>query len=195
LVARAAKLTKLQQEKLSAVLSAAEQRTSARLAVTVVHTSDKYPLYPILYGALAGMAVLGALALLLPWLDLRMGFYIAAGSFVAVSLLFEWMWLRLKFIPKHAKHWESWELAHRSFAARILAQNDRKTGILLFVSMGERYVEVVTDRDVDRHVPQSVWDAIIKDFTTAAKKSRAGDGLIAAVEAATRVLEQHYPKA
>jgi putative membrane protein len=96
-------------------------------------------------------------------------------------------------VPRHAKHWECWELAHRSFASRVLAQTDRKTGILLFVSLGERYVEVVTDRDVDLKVPQSAWDAIIKDFTAAAKQKRLADGLVAAVEACTKVLETHYP--
>jgi putative membrane protein len=75
----------------------------------------------------------------------------------------------------------------------VLAQSDRKTGILLFVSLGERYVEVVTDRDVDLKVPQPVWDAIIKDFTAAAKQKRLADGLVAAVEACTKVLETHYP--
>jgi putative membrane protein len=54
-------------------------------------------------------------------------------------------------------------------------------------------VEVVTDRDVDLRIPQSVWDAIIKDFLAGAAKGRLGSSLIAAVEACTKVLEQHYP--
>ena len=107
--------------------------------------------------------------------------------------MFEWLPLRLLLVPRHAKHWECWEMAHRSFAARVLAQTDRKTGILLFVSLGERYVEVVTDRDVDLHVQQSTWDAVIADFTRAAKQGRLADGLVAAVDACTKVLETHYP--
>jgi putative membrane protein len=193
LVARAAKLSLKQKRLLATALADARGRTSARLALTVVYVSDKYPLYSLVYGALAGIAVLGALALGWPNLPLRDGFYAAVGATIVVTALFDIMPLRLKFIPRHAKFWECWELAHRSFAARILAQNDRKTGILIFVSLGERYIEVVTDRDVDRHIPQSVWDALIKDFTTAAKRRRIGEGLIAAVENATKVLEQHYP--
>ena len=54
-------------------------------------------------------------------------------------------------------------------------------------------MEVVTDRDVDLKVPQSAWDAIIKDFIAAAKQKRVSDGLIAAVDACTKVLEKHYP--
>ena len=193
MVARAANLSKEQHQRLTAALSDAEKRSSARLALAVVHVSDKYALYPLIYGALAGLAALGGLAIFQSALSLRIGFCVAAGVFVAVSLTLEWLPLRLLFIPKRAKFWECWELAHRSFASRVLAQNDRKTGILFFVSLAEHYVEVVTDRDVDRHVPQSVWDAIIKDFAAAAQKNRIGDGLLAAVEAATKVLETHYP--
>jgi putative membrane protein len=192
---RAIKLSTEEHEKLRQALADAERRTTARLELTVVRASDKYPLYPMLYGGMAALAALGALAVFAHGLSLRSGFYISAGVFAAVSLILEWLPLRLMLIPKHARAWECWELAHRSFASRVLARNDRKTGILIFVSLGERYIEVVTDRDVDRHIKQDVWDGLIRDFTTAAKEKRIGEGLAAAVETATKVLEGHYPKA
>jgi putative membrane protein len=191
---RAAKLNKEQQQHLTAALSDAEKRTAARLALTVVRVSDKYALYPMVYGAALGLAAVTVLAALMPSLPIWIGAGVAVGGYLLGSALLEWLPLRLALIPKHAKLWECWELAHRSFASKVLAQNERKIGILLFVSLGERYVEVVTDRDVDLHVPQSVWDAVIKDFIAAAKKNRIGDGLIAAVESCTKVLETHYPK-
>ncbi len=182
-----------EQKRLSAVLAEADKRTAARFELVMVPVSDRYTLYPLIYGAVVGLTVLGALALFWPELTLRTGFLAAAVAFAASSFLFEWLPLRLMLVPRHAKHWECWELAHRSFAARVLAQTDRKPGIVLFVSLGERYVEVVTDRDVDLRVPQGTWDAIIKDFTRAAKQKRLADGLVAAVEACTKVLETHYP--
>jgi putative membrane protein len=186
-------LSRDERARLHAACEAAEKRTSARFELVTVPVSDRYALYPIVHGAVVGLTALGALALFWPELSLRMGFLAAAGAFAASSFLFEWLPLRLMLVPRHAKHWECWELAHRSFASRVLAQSDRKTGILLFVSLGERYVEVVTDRDVDLKVQQSTWDAIIKDFTAAAKQKRLADGLVAAVEACTKVLATHYP--
>jgi putative membrane protein len=182
-----------EQKRLSAALAEADKRTTARFELVTVPVSDRYALYPLIYGAAVGLAVLGALALFWPELTLRIGFYAAAGAFAVSSFLFEWLPLRLLLVPRHAKHWECWELAHRSFAARVLAQTDRKPGIVLFVSLGERYVEVVTDRDVDLKVPQGTWDVVIADFTRAAKQKRLADGLIAAVDACTKVLATHYP--
>jgi putative membrane protein len=187
------KLTQAQRKALQDACGAAEARSRARLAVVTVPISDRYTLYPLVYGGLSAVAVFAGLALFWHTLPLREAFFITAVIAAGFAFLLDWMPLRLMLVPRHAKNWECWELAHRSFASRILAQTERKTGIALFVSFGERYVEVVTDRDVDLRIPQSTWDTIIKDFTATAKQGRVGEALLAAVEACTKVLEQHYP--
>ena len=187
------KLSHDERVKLHEAVEAAEARTSARLSVVTVPVSDRYALYPIIIGGIAALAVFAGLALFWHKLPLREAFFITAVVCAGVTFLMDWMPLRLMFVPRHAKNWECWELAHRSFASRILAQTERKTGIVLFVSLGEHYVEVVTDRDVDLKVPQAVWDAIIADFLAAAKAGRLSEGLLGAVEACTKVLEEHYP--
>lgn len=191
---RARFLSRDEQQRLNAALEDAKRRTDARLALTVVRMSDKYALYPPLYGALFGLLVLTLTAVFMPGEPLWVGACAGVGGYLVAALLLEWLPLRLAVIPKRAKFWECWELAHRSFASRVLAQNERRFGILFFVSLAEHYVEVVTDRDVDLHIPQSVWDAIIRDFAVAAKQKRLGEGLTLAVEACTKALETHYPK-
>ncbi len=189
------KLSSDERAKLHVACQAAEKLTSARLAVVTVPVSDHYPLYPLAYGGIAGMATMAVLATFFHHMPLVEAFFITAVVAGVVTFAMDHMPLRLMAVPRRAKHWECWELAHRAFASRILAQNDRKTGILFFVSFGERYVEVVTDRDVDRHIPQSVWDNIIRDFTAAAKQGRLGEALPAAVEACAKVLAEYYPPA
>ena len=179
--------------RLHTACEAAEKRTKARFELVTVPVSDRYASYPLLYGAAAGLTALGALALFWPEFSLRAGFIAAAAMFAAVSLVFDWLPLRLLLVPKHIKHAHARSLAHHAFAARVLAQTDRKPGIVLFFSLGERYVEVVTDRDVDLKVPQGTWDTVIADFTRAAKEGRVADGLVAAVEACIKVLVTHYP--
>ena len=187
------KLTHEERRKLQDACGAAEARSSAHLALVTVPVSDRYALYPLVYGGITAVAVFAALALFWHRLPIREAFFITAVIAAAVTFLLDWMPLRLMAVPRHAKNWECWELAHRSFAARILAQTERKPGIVLFVSFGERYVEVVTDRDVDLRVPQSTWDAIIQEFLAHAKRGRVAEALLSAVEACTKVLEQHYP--
>jgi putative membrane protein len=187
------KLTHEERRKLQDACGAAEARSSARLALVMVPVSDRYALYPLVWGGITAVAVFAALALFWHHLPLREAFFITAVLAAAVTFLLDWMPARLMAVPRHAKNWECWELAHRSFASRILAQTERKPGIVLFVSFGERYVEVVTDRDVDLRVPQSTWDAIIKEFLAHAKQGHVADALLSAVESCTKILEQHYP--
>jgi len=187
------KLSSHEREALHAATTSAEKRTSARIAVVTVPVSDRYGLYPLLFGAIVGFIVFTALAGFVPHLALREAFLITAAIAAVATFSLENMALRLMIVPRHAKNWECWELAHRAFASRILAQNERKTGICFFVSLGERYVEVVTDRDVDLHIPQSVWDAIIKTFLAEAKQGGVGTALPKAIDACARALEPYYP--
>ena len=187
------KLSSDERMKLHAAIETAQARTSARLAVVTVPISDHYKLYPLVYGGMTAFVAGAILATFFRHMPLREAFFLVAQAAAVVTFLLDIMTLRLAVVPRRAKLWECWELAHRAFASRILAQNDRKTGILVFVSLGERYVEVVTDRDVDRHIAQSVWDAIIKEFLAEAKAGRVGTALPKMVEASAKVLEQYYP--
>jgi len=187
------KLTLEEHKKLSQACSAAEARTGARLALVTVPVSDHYRLYPFVYGGIAAVTVFVLLALLLPHLPVRAAFVITAAAAAYVMFMLEWMPLRLMTVPRHAKSWECWELARRAFAAHILAQAERKPGIVLFVSFGERYVEVVADREVNSRVPQAAWDAIVAEFLAHARQGRTAHALLTAVESCTKVLEQHYP--
>lgn len=189
------KLSDIHRKALQEAQAAAEKRTSARIAVVTVPISDRYPLYPLVFGGIAAFLIFSLLAIFYPHLALREAFFVTAITAAAGTFLLDIMKLRLWLIPRSAKNWECWELAHRAFASRILAQNDRKTGICFFVSFGERYVEVVTDRDVDLHIPQSVWDQIIKDFLAEAKQGRVGEALPKAIDACAGVLAQYYPPA
>ncbi len=182
-------------KRLSAALAEGAKRTSARFELVSVHVSDRYALFPLVYGAIAGLTALGVLALFWPELSLRSGFLIAALAFAAVAFLLDWLPLRLMSVPRRIKQAHARDMAHRAFAARVLAQTERKPGIVFFVSLGEHYVEVVTDRDVDLKVGQATWDAIIKEFAAAAKQKRLADGLVGAVDACSIVLKQHYPAA
>jgi putative membrane protein len=61
------------------------------------------------------------------------------------------------------------------------------------VSLGERYVEVIADRDIHARVAEGTWNKIVADFITAVRAGRLADGFIAAIEACGRVLETHCP--
>jgi putative membrane protein len=188
-------LSPADHERLRASTAAVEARTHARFALVVVPLSDRYLLYPIVYATIASLAVGAVLALVSPHLEFRSGFIIEAAIFVALSLLIDWFPIRLMLIPKRIKHSHTRAFARAEFAARILGSHEPRHGIVFFVSLGERYVEIVADPNLHALVGEEAWSKIVADFVVAAKSGHLADGFIAAIERCGTILEGHYPRA
>ena len=186
------KLSQQERQRIDAASAAAEARTQARFVSVVLPASERYTLYPPLWGAMIALMAGACLALAKPELSLRLGILIEAAVFAAFALAFDWFALRLLLVPKRVKHEHARNLAHREFAARILAPG--REGILFFVSLGERYVEILATREIHARVGEAAWNAIVVDFTAAAKAGRIADGAVAATEACAGHLAAHFPK-
>ena len=187
------KLTAAERERIQAAIAAAERNTHARLAFTVVPVSDRYLLYPLLWGALLALLVGGGLAIALPHLALRPAFAILAVIFLGLSLAFDWLPLRLMLVPNHVKRAHAHNLAHREFASRILANREHRGGILLFVSSGERYIQLLADRDLHAKVGEAEWSRIVTDFVARMKRAEMSEGAVAAIASCGAILERHAP--
>jgi putative membrane protein len=67
-------------------------------------------------------------------------------------------------------------------------------GVLLFVSLGERYAELIADREAHARVGQETWDRILAGFTAGAQSGHVADAAVAAIEACGAALESHPPR-
>lgn len=63
-------------------------------------------------------------------------------------------------------------MARRQFLDNNLHHTSGETGVLIFVSEAERYVEILADRGIDRFVEAGHWQAIVDEFVL---KIKAGD--------------------
>jgi putative membrane protein len=103
--------------------------------------------------------------------------------------------LRIRLAPAEVKRTHARQLAHREFAVRIVAPGTRRTGVMFFVSIGERYAEILADRDTHALVANEngTWNKIVDRFLAAVKAGRLADGVVDAVEACGAILEEHHP--
>lgn len=184
------RLTDEETKRIHAAIAVAEARTQVHIATAIVPASDRYALYPLIGGALAALIGGGILALAWRHLPLREGFAIEAILFVAVSLLLEWSPLRVRIVSQRVRHLRASAFAHREFAARVLADPVRRSGLLLFVSLGERYAEILADRETHNRVGSNSWNRIVGDLVAAAKSGRIADGIATAIEACAAAVEK-----
>jgi putative membrane protein len=180
-------------QRIQAAVTTAEAKTHVRFAAVVVPASDRYGLYPLVWSAMLAFAVGATLALFLPDLPVRRAILIEAGVLAVLALAFDWFVLRLLLVPGHIKREHAGALARREFAARILSPSGE--GLLFFVSLGERYVELLATPKVHAAVGEAAWNGIVADFTAAAKAGRVTDGIVAGVEGCAGHLAAHFPKA
>ena len=188
------RLTSEDNARIHAAVLDVERDANTDFAVQVVRLSDRYVLFPLLWAGVIALLAGAAIAVFRPELGLRIGIAIEAAVFTVASLALDWLPLRLMLVPKRHKYAQARALAHRAFASKILADDDPRPGVLFFVSIGERYVEVITERTVKARIDDAVWETIVADFVRTAGGGRLADGVLAAVKASGAVLKQHFPK-
>ena len=69
---------------------------------------------------------------------------------------------------------------------------EHNNGVLIYLLLAERAIEIVADRGLDRQVPQAEWQALIAPMRQAFQAGRFEDGLNQAIDALNARLVQHF---
>ncbi len=137
----------------SAVRSAIEHveaQTSAELVVAVRRQSDTYRHVDYLVGAATAFVILLVLLFhpapfAIDWMPVEVLLAFAAGAFGSASY---WGVKRLLVRGKQ-KRQAAWRSACTAFHEKGISRTSGRNGVLVYVSMLERQVEVVTDIGID----------------------------------------------
>lgn len=71
---------------------------------------------------------------------------------------------------------------------------EHNNGVLVYVLLADRDVEIVADRGINRRVAQEAWDAICHGMERAFSEGRFEEGAIEGVSAVGELLAQHFPR-
>jgi putative membrane protein len=178
--------------RVAAAIRDAEARTAGEIFCVIARQSSDYRLVPVAWAA--------ALALFVPWPFL----YLTAWSAPVVYLLQIIAFLlgafvlsqpaiRFVIVPRRAMHDRAHAEAMRQFHVQGIARTEHRTGVLIFASSAERYVEVVADAGINERVSPEVWDDAVRVLVSAVREGRPGDGFVAAIERCGAVLAEHFP--
>jgi len=67
------------------------------------------------------------------------------------------------------------------------------SGVLIYVQLVDRKVEILADRGINALVPQAEWDAICRRIEQRYRKGEFEQGTLAAIEEITVRLARHFP--
>ena len=72
---------------------------------------------------------------------------------------------------------------------------EHNNGVLIYLLLAERAIEIVADRGLDRHVGHEQWCQLVATMRDAFRAGRFEDGLTQAVDVVDTLLTRHFPLA
>ncbi|HEV3011107.1 MAG TPA: TPM domain-containing protein [Burkholderiales bacterium] len=86
------------------------------------------------------------------------------------------------------------ERAIEVFSVLRLWDTEERNGVLIYLLMADRDIEIVADRGVSAKVVAAEWEAICREMETALRRGEYGEAVVAGIEAASRLLARHFPR-
>ena len=206
------KLNEADHAKVSAAIAAAESSSNGEIIAIATEQSDAYHDVGLHYAVLALFLVLGTFAawpslldwywtLLMGWsaeptqrelLTLLLG--IALLKFLVVLFLLKWMPLRLALTPGTTKTRRVRRRAIALFKASAERRTVGRTGVLIYLSMGEHRAEIVADEAITKVTTPETWGEAMAALIVEVKAGRPADGIVAAIQQVGVVLSEHFPR-
>lgn len=176
-----------------------EKSTSGEIYCVVSRRSDDY-FFPSAF--FAGLSIMIAMVPA-AWItgsgwDVGHPALLPAAGLAALATALFVLWLvpglRILLVPR----WLRYRRASSNAVAQFLSHNihvtENRTGVLIFISLGERYAEIVADSGINAHVDQAFWNDIVASLTDHARKGELADGYVGAINAVGAELALHFPK-
>jgi putative membrane protein len=180
--------------RISEAIRAAEQTTSGEIVCVLARSSSEYTAAPVLVGALLALVLPWAFVLLTQWsvqriLVVQLIIFVLATSICALTPL------GMVLVPRRIKRTRAHRAAMEQFHSRGLGRLESRAGVLIYVSLAERYARIVVDDHLAEKIHASEWRAPVDALTAHMKDGRIADGFVAAIARCGAVLAEHAPGA
>jgi putative membrane protein len=181
------------RDRVATAIRAAEARTSGEIVCVLAQTSSDAGALPILIAAVVALA--------LPWLlvafttmSVHRILLLQTVVFVALAIVLCLPRVRVALVPRAARRAVAHRAAMEQFAIRGIARKKDHTGVLIFVSLAERYARIIADQGIAARVAQAEWQSAIDALVAHMSGGRIAEGFIAAIDVCGRVLETNFPR-
>ena len=86
------------------------------------------------------------------------------------------------------------ERALEVFSLLRLWDTDARNGVLIYLLLADRDIEIVADRGVASKVNQSEWEAICRTMEVELRRANYSEAVVSGIDAASRLLARHFPR-
>lgn len=198
------------------VIRAAEQASRGEIVCAVTDEASDYNEVPLIWAAglalaapLLPLSIIATSAYLWdaymgwrigsevpassPLVALAIFLIIQCGAFLLIVIAVSIPSVRRALTPGGVKQAFARRQALETFISKGVANTAERTGILLFVALKDRRVELIADKGIDEKVAPGAWKEIVEALRADLHHGQAADGLVAAVRRCNALLALHFP--
>ena len=196
------------QKRIAKAVELAEKKTSGEIATALIKESSDYAVYELYFSLIAGFLYFTFLLIFYPavssWMEnlfwSSQSWYVTAfyGLTTILFIGLTYFFSNLPFVdrlivPRKVMDEKVRSRAMQHFTESGVYSTRDHTGILIFISLLERRVEILADKGISDKIPQDQWDSLVADLSVAIKNGDMADGLCRAVESCGKKLSGHFP--
>jgi len=185
-------LSETERDEIAAAIADVERRTNGELVTVLAARSDDYGPAAVMWAAVIALVVAPPLvffdlsAVLIVTLELAL--------FCVLALVLQFASVAVWLVPASVRSFHAGSMARRQFIECGLHHTAGETGLLIFVSEAEHYVEILADRGIASQVDAARWQETVDSFVAAVRAGRTRDGFLAAITACGDILAEICPK-
>ena len=185
-------LRKQEQETVAQAIRDVEATTNAELVTVLAAASDEYRYIPLLWASLIALLVPSALYFFVNTIEVvlwtQLLVVVVLGGIGQLGVF------RARLIPRGVASWRAANMARRQFLELGLHHTDGETGVLVFVSEAERFVEILVDRGISSQVDDSKWESIVSQFIDDVHSGKIEQGFVRCLNSCGEILSTAVPK-
>lgn len=186
-------LSEQDRARIASAIRASEARTTGEIVCVLARTSSSDAVgVPVMLAAV--------IALALPWMlmsltaaPLQLMLSLQLLAFFGLLAVFCLPRVRVALLPRAARRALAHRAAMEQFVSRGIARTRERTGILIFVSLAERYARIVADEGIASRVPREEWQGAIDVLRGHMREGHIADGFVTAIDRCGAVLAAHFP--
>jgi len=202
------KLSDSDIKKISFAVKNAESKTSGEIATAIIKESYDYAIYELMFAVICGliyfvimMFFVGSIEQYLEgrfwdytvhYLVMFYGF----STFIIITIFYfiaNISSIDRLIVPNKIRNAKVKERATRYFMESGVYNTKDRTGILIFISIMERRVELLADSGINEKIPKQKWQKIVDNIIKGIKKRDITYHLTDSINECGELLKSHFP--
>lgn len=184
------KVTDDMRREIKSAVEALERTTTGEMVCVVAQSSARYVLFPLIWAAI--------IALVLPAANIAVAGVVTFGIqsivFIALAALLLLTPLKVSVTPRGLRQTNCRRHAFEQFFALKMNETNKRSGVMLFISVAERHVEIIADKGINDKVLPDEWARIVDAVVSDVRAKKVQDAFLNAIRACGTVLVQHFPE-